>query len=162
MGGRAAEETVFDDITTGAHGDIRHATQIARNMVCVWGMSETLGPQSYSENQELMFLGREVARTQNISEDTACKIDAEISRLLSEAHEKALRVVTEHRDKLAMIAERLLERETIDGRDVEEIVAHGRVLTEDERDAVDLAVGADEGAGDPKEATATEARSLGS
>jgi cell division protease FtsH len=162
MGGRAAEETVFDDITTGAHGDIRHATQIARNMVCVWGMSETLGPQSYSENQELMFLGREVARTQNISEDTARKIDAEISRLLSEAHEKALRVVTEHRDKLAMIAERLLERETIDGRDVEEIVAHGRVLTEDERDAVDLAVGADEGAGDPKEATATEARSLGS
>lgn len=137
MGGRVAEELVFDDITNGAYGDIKHATRLARNMVCNWGMSDELGPQSYGENQELMFLGREVSRSQDYSEDTAKRIDAEVNRLLTDAYKVAKSVITEERPKLDMIAEMLLEQETIDGRDVEEIVEHGRVLSEEEREAID-------------------------
>ena len=137
MGGRIAEELIFNDITNGSYGDIRHATNIARNMVCNWGMSDVLGPQSYGDNQELMFLGREVTRSQDYSEDTARKIDAEINRILSEAYTTAKEVLTTHRDKLDWVASRLLERETIDGRDVEEIMKLGRVLSEEERTEAD-------------------------
>jgi cell division protease FtsH len=149
MGGRSAEEVEFDDITTGAQGDIREVTRLARLMVCNWGMSD-LGPQRFGENQEIMFLGREVSRNQDFSEDTARKIDAEISRLVKEAHDRARAIVTERRDQLKMIAERLLERETIDGRDVEEIVEHGRILSEEERDKLDAEkAGAEESEGPP-------------
>ncbi len=137
MGGRAAEEVVFDDITTGAAQDLKHATDLARMMVCNWGMSEALGPQRFGQNQELMFLGREVQRQQDFSEETARQIDAEVNRMLREAHDKALKIVTEKQDKLEMIAQRLLEQETIDGRDVEEIAEHGRLLSSEERDKVD-------------------------
>ncbi len=137
MGGRAAEELIFGDITNGAAQDIKHATDVARMMVCNWGMSEELGPQRFGQNQELMFLGREVTRQQDFSEETARRIDAEVSRLLHDAHEEAIKTVTQFRDKLEMIAERLLEQETIDGRDVEEIVEHGRVLSSEERDEID-------------------------
>ncbi|MDP6848865.1 MAG: hypothetical protein QGI24_08775, partial [Kiritimatiellia bacterium] len=130
-------EIVFGDITNGAYGDIKHATRLARNMVCNWGMSDELGPQSYGENQELMFLGREVSRSQDYSEDTARRIDTEVSRLLMTAHATAVDILTRERAKLDMIAERLLEHETIDGRDVEEIVEHGRVLSEEEREVID-------------------------
>lgn len=150
MGGRVAEELVFDDITTGAHGDIRQATHLARKMVCQWGMSEALGPQSYGENQELMFLGREVSRSQDYSERTAQRIDAEVHRLLTEARDNARQTLTAHRDKLVMIAERLLVDETIDGRDVKEIVEYGRVLSEDERDAIDSEKAEEEGGGGDK------------
>jgi cell division protease FtsH len=139
MGGRVAEELVFNELTTGAYGDLRHATRLARNMVCNWGMSDALGPQTYGENQELLFLGREVTRTQDYSEDTARRIDAEVNRLLRDAHERALALLKEHRHHLDAIAKLLLDRETLDGRDVAEIVEHGRLLTEDERDAVDQA-----------------------
>jgi len=138
MGGRVAEEVVLDDITTGAYSDIREATRLARLMVCNWGMSK-LGPQRFGENQEVMFLGREVSRSQDYSEETARQIDAEISRLVTEAYNEARNIVTEHRDKLEMIARRLLDRETIDGRDVEEIAEHSRVLSDEERDEVDAA-----------------------
>jgi cell division protease FtsH len=133
MGGRVAEELVFGEMTTGAYSDLKHATRIARNMVCNWGMSEAMGPQTYGENQELMFLGREVSRTQDYSEDTARRIDAEVSRILRDAYEKSRKIITEHRDHLDAIAKLLLERETIDGRDVVDIVAHNRLLSEEER-----------------------------
>ena len=133
MGGRSAEELVFGEITTGASQDIKQASELARMMACSWGMSDKLGPRRYGENQEVMFLGREVSRNQNYSEKTAQLIDAEIDRLVREAHEEALRILTENRDKLDMIANLLLQRETIDGRDVEEIVEHGCLLSEDER-----------------------------
>ena len=139
MGGRVAEELVFGEVTTGAYNDLKHATRLARNMVCNWGMSEAMGPQTYGENQELMFLGREVSRTQDYSEDTARRIDAEVNGLLRSAYEKAHTILTEHRDHLDAIAKLLLERETIDGRDVENIIAHGRLLTEEERAEEDLA-----------------------
>ncbi|MCE9614599.1 MAG: ATP-dependent zinc metalloprotease FtsH [Lentisphaerae bacterium] len=135
MGGRSAEELFNDDITSGASSDLKESTRIARLMVCSWGMSETLGPQTFGQNEELMFLGREVNRTQDYSEDTARRIDAEVNRILVEAHNRARQIISDNRDKLEMIAKALLERETIDGYEVEEIVKFGRVLSEEERQA---------------------------
>lgn len=156
MGGRIAEDHVFGEITTGASNDLKVATAIARRMICSWGMSETLGPQTFGENEELMFLGREISRSQNYSEDTARKIDAEISQLLMESYKKAEAIITEHRDKLDMIVERLLELETIDGRDVEEIVKHHRILSAAERDEVDKKKQEEEKAKEPVAETVKE------
>jgi len=139
MGGRAAEEIVFGDVTTGAQMDFRQATQIARLMVCEWGMSDALGPQSFGEREELLFLGREVNRTQSFSEETARRIDAEISRILREAYAEATRLLREYRDRLDLMARLLLERETLSGADVEDIVRLGRLRSDEERDAVPTA-----------------------
>lgn len=141
MGGRTAEELVFGDITTGAHSDIRQASHIARMMVCEWGMSQTLGPQSFGEREELLFLGREVSRSQEFSEETARRIDEEVTRLIRECHDKALDILRQNRQNLDTVATLLLERETLDGRDVEEIVKHGRILSEVERAEVDAKAG---------------------
>ncbi len=137
MGGRAAEEIVFNEITTGASQDLKVSTGIARMMVCNWGMSDALGPQRFGQNQEVMFLGREVSRQQDYSEETARRIDTEIARLLREAHDRARRILEENRDKLEMVSHRLLEMETIDGRDVKDIVEIGRIRTPEERDEID-------------------------
>ncbi len=133
MGGRAAEELVFGDITTGAYSDLKQATKIARMMVCEWGMSPLLGPQSFGNREETLFLGREVNRNFEFSEETSRKIDQEVSRLAKEAYDHAMKLLGDHRKELDMVAELLLERETLDGREVEEIVKHGRLLTEVER-----------------------------
>jgi cell division protease FtsH len=129
MGGRAAEELACSDITTGAQNDLKQATRIARLMVCEWGMSPALGPQSFGDREELLFLGREVSRSQDYSEATAQKIDVEVSRMLHEAYQKALDILRTHRDKLDLITQLLIERETLDGREVEELIEHGRILT---------------------------------
>ncbi len=141
MGGRVAEELVFGDITSGASSDLKQATRLARLMVCDWGMSAELGPQTFGAHEELMFLGREVSRTQDFSEDTARKIDAEVNGLLRESYAKARSLLESHRDKMEMIAKLLLERETLDGRDVEDLVKLGRVRSDDER-AADAAAAA--------------------
>ena len=135
MGGRIAEKLHTGDISTGARMDIRMASRIARHMVCEYGMSDELGAQAFGENQELMFLGREVSRTQNYSEETARHIDADVSRLVHDAYARAEKLINDHRHQLEMVVERLLEVETMDGRDVEELVEFGRVLPEDERKA---------------------------
>ena len=135
MGGRIAEKIHTGDISTGARMDIRMASRIARHMVCEYGMSEDLGAQAFGENQELMFLGREVSRTQNYSEETARHIDADVSRLVQEAYKRAEQLITDHRQQLEMVVDRLLEVETMDGRDVDDLVKQGRILTEDERKA---------------------------
>jgi len=140
MGGRVSEELVLGEITTGAASDLKEATRLARMMVCNWGMSETMGPQTFGENQELMFLGREVSRAQDFSEETARKIDAEVSRLLREAYDYARNILIEKRDKLETITSLLLEKETLDGRDVEDLLRDGRVLTPEERLAREPAV----------------------
>lgn len=137
MGGRTAEELVFGDITTGAGNDLKQATHIARLMVCNWGMSSELGPQTFGAQEELLFLGREVARNQDFSDDTSKRIDAEVSRLLREAHEEASAILKQHREKLDLIATLLIERETLDGRDIEEIVRHGHILPDEERAKLD-------------------------
>jgi cell division protease FtsH len=137
MGGRVAEKIVFGDVTSGAASDLKEATRLARLMVCNWGMSEELGPQTFGQNQEIMFLGREVQRSQDYSEATARRIDSEVSRLIHNAYTRAHAILSEHRDKLTMIAEMLIEQETLDGRDVEEIVKHHRVLSGVERAEID-------------------------
>ena len=127
MGGRVAEEMFLDDVTTGARQDLKQATGLARAMVCDWGLSETLGPRTFGVNQELMFLGREVNRTQDYSDETARRIDAEVTRLLREAHDKARAQLEAHRAAVELMAATLLEKETIDGAVAEAIVRTGRL-----------------------------------
>lgn len=121
LGGRVAEEAVFTDITNGAAGDIKQATKIARKMVCDWGMGE-IGPIALGENQDHIFLGKEIARDEHFSEKTAQLVDGEIKAIVDGQLERARSIVRENRDKLDLIASELLLRETIEGEDVYKIV----------------------------------------
>ena len=126
MGGRAAEEIVMGDITSGASGDIRMVTKTARHMVCDWGMTE-LGPVAYGENKDHVFLGQEVARSQNYSEETAQKIDSKIHEIVDAQYRRSLEILNEKRHALDVCAQALLEHETIDGIHVHEILEHGEI-----------------------------------
>jgi cell division protease FtsH len=126
MGGRIAEEIVSQDISTGAAMDIQQGTKIARAMVCEYGMSDKLGMVQYGDNDEYVFLGREMGRSKVYSEDTAREIDAEIKRIIDEQYKIAKDLITQNIDKLELIAKSLLEFETLDGAQVEEIVRTGR------------------------------------
>jgi cell division protease FtsH len=121
LGGRAAEEIVFDDITSGAGNDIERVTQIARNMVTRLGMSNEMGPMVYGQKEELIFLGREISEQRDYSEAVAEMIDREVRRLVSEAYDEARRILTEYREKLDAVAQRLLEVETISREEFEAI-----------------------------------------
>ncbi|MEI9959994.1 MAG: ATP-dependent zinc metalloprotease FtsH [Limisphaerales bacterium] len=125
MAGRIAEEFVTDDISSGAAMDIQQATQLAKAMVMHWGMSEKLGNVLYGESQEYVFLGRDMMRTKEYSEETAQEIDAEVKRLINESNRTAKELINTHRDKLEIIANALLEYETLDGSQVAEIVRSG-------------------------------------
>ena len=121
LGGRAAEELVFDDITSGAGNDIERVTQIARQMVTRLGMSAEMGPMVYGQKEELIFLGREISEQRDYSEAVAEQIDREVRRLVSEAHEAARAILAEHRDKLDAVAQKLLEVETLTKDEFEKI-----------------------------------------
>ena len=121
-GGRIAEELYTGDISTGARMDIKMTSEIAHQMVCAYGMSDAFGFQAFGSNQETLFLGREVTRSQSYSEETARRIDAEVSRLVSEAYARAKTMIDENRAKLEMLVEKLMEQETMDGRAVEELL----------------------------------------
>jgi cell division protease FtsH len=125
MAGRIAEEVVSGDISTGAAGDIQQATQLAKAMVCHWGMSDTLGMVQYGDNNEYIFLGREMIRSKDYSERTAQEIDAEVKRIIDEGYRVAKELIDRHRDQLELIASSLLEYETLDGSQVDEIVRTG-------------------------------------
>ena len=133
MGGRAAEEIFLDDVSSGAQQDLRQATELAHRMVCDWGLSESLGPRTFGVREEMMFLGREVGRQQDYSELTAQKIDAEVGRLIGEAHAKAREILETNRDKVELLVAQLLEKETIDGEDATDIIKFGRIRTHEER-----------------------------
>jgi len=126
LGGRVAEELVLNDISSGAAGDIIQITAIARHMVCDWGMSP-LGPIAYGGNHDTVFLGRDITRTENVSEETARRIDVEIQRIISEQYERAKTIIGERRAALDKIAESLLEHETLEGRHVLEILEFGEI-----------------------------------
>jgi cell division protease FtsH len=126
MGGRAAEELIFGDVTTGAQNDIERATRIARAMVCEFGMSDSLGPRNYGSDQEQMFLGREISRAEKHSEQITLKIDEEIDSILKEAHDTAKKILEDHRDRLELISELLIKYETLDGEQVMEILETGK------------------------------------
>jgi len=122
MGGRIAEDMVFQEISTGAQNDIEQATEMARKMVCEWGMSETLGPLTYGKKEEQIFLGKEFNRHQDYSEATALKIDAEIKRIVTEQYERAQRTLTDNREVLNRVAEALLEHEVLDAEQLKALV----------------------------------------
>jgi len=126
MGGRIAEELVTGDFSNGAYGDIKQATRIARAMVCDYGMSE-LGPIAMGENQDTVFLGRDITRSQHISEDTARKVDMAVSEILNSQYKRAQEIISENRSALDKVAAALLEHETIEGRHVLEILKHGEI-----------------------------------
>ena len=121
LGGRAAEELVFCEITTGASNDLEKVTEIARAMVTRWGMSEKLGPLVYGKKEELVFLGKEIGEQRDYSEAVAQEIDSEVRRLVAEAHDTALSVLKEHRDKVDAVAARLMEIETLDMAEFEAV-----------------------------------------
>jgi len=123
MGGRTAEELVLDEMTSGAGNDIEQATETARKMVCQWGMSEKLGPLAFGQKEEQIFLGREFAQHKDYSEQTAELIDQEIRRLVTEAHERAKKILTENMDTLHALAQALLERETLVEKEIDAIIA---------------------------------------
>jgi cell division protease FtsH len=126
MAGRIAEEIVSDDISTGATGDIQQATQLARAMVCQWGMSDKLGMVQYGDNNEYVFLGREMMRSKDYSEQKAQEIDEEVKRIIDEGYKVAKDLIDTNRQKLEMIATCLLEYETLEGSQVEEIIRTGK------------------------------------
>ena len=123
FGGRIAEKIVFDEITTGAGNDLQRATDMARKMVCEWGMSDELGPLTYGKKEEQIFLGREIAQHRDFSEDTARNIDAAVRNIIMAATQQTTALLTEHRDVLTRMAEELLEKETIVLDDIERILA---------------------------------------
>jgi len=128
MGGRAAEEIFLNHITTGAGNDIEQATEIARRMVCEWGMSD-LGPLAYGKNQQEIFLGRDLATQRDFSEDTAIKIDQEVKKFITSAYQRAHDILTTNRDGLVRISEALLVREVLDAKEVK-LLIEGKPLPE--------------------------------
>jgi cell division protease FtsH len=122
FGGRVAEELVFNRISTGAANDIKQATEMAQKMIRSWGMSESLGPLSYAKGEEQIFLGREIAHNRDYSEETARKIDEEISNLVKRAYAKSKTVLEENMDILHRLADLLLEKETVMGEELDDLI----------------------------------------
>jgi cell division protease FtsH len=122
FGGRAAEELVFGHMTTGAGDDIEKATELARKMVCEFGMSKELGPMTFGKREEQVFLGRDIAHHKDYSEHTAIEIDREVRRIIDDAYQKARQLLSDHAPLLQAVAERLLEKEVLDGSEVEAMV----------------------------------------
>ena len=119
----------MDSMTTGAGNDLERATDMARRMVCEWGMSDSMGPLTFGKKEEQIFLGREIAQHQDYSEDTALKIDQEVKRIVTEAYDRAQTILTEYKVRLTEMADALLSRETLDADQVRRIVA-GQPLDE--------------------------------
>jgi cell division protease FtsH len=123
LGGRIAEEITMDSLTTGAGNDLERATELARKMVCEWGMSDAMGPLTFGKKEEQIFLGREIAQHQDYSEDTALKIDQELKRFVTDNYQRAHRLLTESKDTLVKIADALLAREVLDAEQVKRLAA---------------------------------------
>ncbi len=127
MGGRAAEMLIFDELTTGAKADIQMATDLARSMVCEWGMSEKLGPLSYGKKGDQVFLGKELNQSRDYSDSIALEIDNEVHDMVSSGYKKAYEILEENKDKLELLANALLEHETLDLKDIESLMDDGTI-----------------------------------
>jgi cell division protease FtsH len=123
VGGYTAEKLIFNEVTTGAYDDIKRATELARRMVTDFGMSDRLGPRTFGDRQELVFLGREISEQKDYGEKIADAIDEEVSRIIHEAHETAKNILSENRAKLVRLAEELIARETLEGEDLEALLS---------------------------------------
>jgi cell division protease FtsH len=127
MGGRAAEQLIFNDVTTGAHNDIERATLIARAMVCEYGMSALLGPQNLGSHSKPVFLGQGMSGTDSFSEGTLEKIDQEVQRILTEAYDRTMKILSDNKEQLVILSELLIEREVLDFADVDAIMKTGKL-----------------------------------
>jgi cell division protease FtsH len=137
LGGRAAEELVFDEITTGAANDLDRASDIARRMVCQLGMSKKLGPISWGREENEVFLGKELTRMRNYSEEIASEIDNEVKQVIMDTYEKAKEILEKHKDKLDEAADKLIDQETITGKELAKIIGleeEGNYYREDENE----------------------------
>jgi cell division protease FtsH len=121
MGGRAAEEIAFSEVSTGAQNDLAEATKLARKMVTDFGMSDELGPRTFGQRQELVFLGREISEQRDYSEKIARKIDDEVHNIIQRAYHTAKRIVSENKTKLKQIADQLIVKETLEEADLDEL-----------------------------------------
>ena len=130
LGGRVAEELILKHITTGAGNDLERATDLARKMVCEWGMSEKLGPLTFGKKDEEIFLGREIATRRDFSDQVALEIDHEVKRLVVDSYERTKRVLTEHIHTLKALAEALLEKEVLDSLEIDQIINQGPLVGE--------------------------------
>jgi cell division protease FtsH len=122
FGGRVAEELVLEHMTTGAGNDIEKATDLARRMVCEWGMSEKLGPMTFGKKEEEIFLGRDFTQKVDYSQQTAIDIDSEVRRIIQESYHRAKELLTTNLRLLHKVAEKLLEKEVLDGSEIDAIV----------------------------------------
>ena len=122
MGGRAAEQLVFNRFTTGASDDLKKATELARKMVCQWGMSEKLGPLTYAEDAGHVFLGRDLQQHKEFSNESMRMIDEEVLEILNSSYDRAKKILTIYRKALESLAKTLLEKETIDGESVLQVI----------------------------------------
>ena len=125
FGGRAAEEIVFEDYTTGAGNDIERATELARKMVCEWGMSDRIGPLALERNEGPVFLGMQSSRHKEYSDSKAQEVDEEIHKIVSEGHDRAVKILKDNESVLHNIAKALLQYETIDGEEVDLLIKGG-------------------------------------
>lgn len=132
LGGRAAEEIVFGEITSGAENDIERATEIARMMVCKFGMSERIGPLAWGKEEQEVFLGREITRMKNYSEEVAAEIDREVKKIVLDCYERAKNILREHREQLDEVANLLLEKEVIEGKELKKFLNKELDLVEEE------------------------------
>ncbi len=155
MGGRVAEEITQEDVTTGAGNDIERATDLARQMVCEWGMSD-LGPLNYSDSNEPVFLGRDISQRSDYSESTAVEIDRQIKKIVDKGYARAREILTEHSEVLERIARELLEKEAIDGSKVYEIILEMTGQDVSRPDSRPSVPGAGDGGEEPEDGTADE------
>jgi cell division protease FtsH len=134
LGGRAAEKLIFNQLTTGAGNDIERATEIARKMVCEWGMSDKLGPLAYGAKEEELFLGREITRSRNFSEHTAISIDQEVRKIVTNAMKRSEKILRDNLDTLHSLSNALLEREILDSEEIDKIMRGEELPPPDRRD----------------------------
>ena len=132
LGGRVAEALVLKEISSGASNDLQRATSLARQMICEYGMSPELGPMTFGHRQDQVFLGRDIARDKDYSEEVAAKIDKEIRNFIDEAYQKTESLLNENMDKLHLIADALIERETLEGEEIDQLMKYGKILSKEE------------------------------
>ena len=135
LGGRVAEALVLNEISSGASNDLQRATSLARQMICEYGMSEKLGAVTFGHRQDQVFLGRDIGRDKDYSEEVAAQIDSEIRQFIDEAYQGTVKLLQDNIDKLHLIAEALIERETLEGYEVQQLMEHGKILPKEEKKA---------------------------
>lgn len=133
LGGRVAEALVLKEISSGASNDLQRATELARKMICEYGMSDVLGAVTFGHRQEQVFLGRDIGKENNYSEKVASQIDSEIRKFIDEAYEGTVKLLNENMDKLHLIADALIERETLEGHELKELLEYGHILPKEEQ-----------------------------